>query len=584
MEPSVFANPWGALGLLAAPAIVAIHFLRQRSRKTTVSTLFLLENVAPKSRTGHRWERLENSLPFWMQLLAVLLGTWLLVQPRWLRSDSLQRVNLVLDSTASMRACRGEVLTQLPAVLGRIADAAAHTEWTLRTTAEPERSLYRGRDLRALLDTLGSWQPSHPAHSPDPALLLAALAQRGARQSVVLLVSDHDAPLPAGAGLLAFGRPVANAGFVGSKITRDKDAVQFEALVRNASASPQERRWWIETAGGRLPGGQLQMAPGEIAVLRGVLPEPRAELRLDPDAFPLDDRLPLVAPVARPLTVFASGSVQRLAKRLVETVPGARLGAAESGADVVFSKGPAAGERAGVFFAGETAAAPLAGGLIAEHDALMEGLVWEGLLYGGAGALEPLPADRVLLWQGTKPLIWLHGEGLARQLWVNFDPATSNADRLPSMVLLLGRFLAEIQAAKPDRWADNFETHQALPLPGAESLRIRAEAGGDPRPAGALRAPEEPGFFSVVSPSGEVRLEGAACFGDPRESDFSQAVSAARLPAGAERAPDENLLPDPFADLWLVLLGGALLLSWALPDGLRRSVRPAAPERSPSFP
>ena len=55
-------------------------------------------------------------------------------------------------------------------------------------------------------------------------------------------------------------------------------------------------------------------------------------------------------------------------------------------------------------------------------------------------------------------------------------------------------------------------------------------------------------------------------------------------PVGAERAPDENLLPDPFADLWLVLLGGALLLSWALPDGLRRSVRPAAPERSPSFP
>ncbi|MEZ7956525.1 MAG: hypothetical protein QMC23_07575 [Rubritalea sp.] len=43
-----------------------------------------------------------NSIPLWLQLLIVLLITWLLVQPRFVKSNSTQRIAIVLDSSASM--------------------------------------------------------------------------------------------------------------------------------------------------------------------------------------------------------------------------------------------------------------------------------------------------------------------------------------------------------------------------------------------------------------------------------------------------------------------------------------------------
>ncbi|MEY2879521.1 MAG: hypothetical protein RLZZ15_1901, partial [Verrucomicrobiota bacterium] len=45
----IFANPAGLWALLAAPAILAIHFLQQRARVARTSTWFLIERLAPDS-------------------------------------------------------------------------------------------------------------------------------------------------------------------------------------------------------------------------------------------------------------------------------------------------------------------------------------------------------------------------------------------------------------------------------------------------------------------------------------------------------------------------------------------------------
>ena len=95
-----FANPWGLLALAALPAIVAIHFLQEQSRRVRSSTLFLLERAAPLPAGGIRFEKFRNSLPFWMQILAALALAWLLADPRWVRNDSRQTVAVVLDSSA----------------------------------------------------------------------------------------------------------------------------------------------------------------------------------------------------------------------------------------------------------------------------------------------------------------------------------------------------------------------------------------------------------------------------------------------------------------------------------------------------
>ena len=108
-----FGNVAGFWALLGIPAVVAIHFLQRRSRVLVVTTLFLLEQMRRESETGHRFQRLRTSVPLWLQLLMVLLLTWLLVRPRWLRAESVQRVAIVLDASASMQASRERALEEL---------------------------------------------------------------------------------------------------------------------------------------------------------------------------------------------------------------------------------------------------------------------------------------------------------------------------------------------------------------------------------------------------------------------------------------------------------------------------------------
>src|SRR5882757_9209236 len=97
-----FANPAGFWALVGVPAILAIHFLQQRSKRAVTSTWFLIEPFAPRSVGGRTWEKLRSSRSLWLQLLATLMANWLLAEPRWPRSDSAQTVVLVLDSSVSM--------------------------------------------------------------------------------------------------------------------------------------------------------------------------------------------------------------------------------------------------------------------------------------------------------------------------------------------------------------------------------------------------------------------------------------------------------------------------------------------------
>ena len=166
--PDFFANPLGFLGLLAVPAILFIHLLREKSRRIRVSTLFLLERLPPRTPRGRTIHFLQNSRALWLQLLIALLCTWLLVQPHWLRRDSTQRVTLILDNSASMSAFRTRILDELPRILGVAARAAVRTEWVVLTSDQPDTPLFHGTELRGVLASLDSWQPLLPSHDPAP--------------------------------------------------------------------------------------------------------------------------------------------------------------------------------------------------------------------------------------------------------------------------------------------------------------------------------------------------------------------------------------------------------------------------------
>src|SRR5204863_6769636 len=102
----VFSNLAGFWVLLGVPIILAIHFLQQRARVVRTSRWFLIEKLAPDSARGRTWDRLRSSRTLWLQLLAVLLAAWVLGEPRWVRTESVQTVVIVFDASASMEAFR----------------------------------------------------------------------------------------------------------------------------------------------------------------------------------------------------------------------------------------------------------------------------------------------------------------------------------------------------------------------------------------------------------------------------------------------------------------------------------------------
>src|SRR4051812_17859549 len=142
----LFSNPAGLWALLGVPAILAIHFLQQRSRVVVTSTWFLIEQLTPDSTRGRTWEQLRASRTLWLQLLAVVAVAWVLAEPRWVRSESAQTVVLVLDDSASMSAFRAPALAAVEKEMSAASGLAAQTTWVVMTTDGRQPPLYRGTE------------------------------------------------------------------------------------------------------------------------------------------------------------------------------------------------------------------------------------------------------------------------------------------------------------------------------------------------------------------------------------------------------------------------------------------------------
>jgi hypothetical protein len=556
-----FANPAGFWALAAWPAILLIHFLQRESRRVVTSAFFLFEQLAPVSAQGRRFERLRSSLPLWLQLAAVALIAWLLAQPRWLRHDSTLTVAVVLDSSVSMRAFREPMRHALEKRLRALAHAAARTQWALIESDPARPTLYAGSDLGALLATLSHWQPHLGTHDFAPALRTAQGLVRGG--GITLFVSDRITELPEGVELLAVGRPIDNCGWIGLSVEDE----QWHALLKNYTSSSQTRTWHAETNGAPGPSSQVTLAPGEALTLSGALPPSgvNCELVLDADAFPLDDRLPILRPVPKRLGLKAepTAALGEFFQRFAASIPNADLNPGTPDVRLaIFSPADDAG-CAIRFVTQEAQAADYAGGeVIAENQPLTAELNWNGLLCKDTLPAAPRDGDQPLLWQGQRPLLFLRGAGANRSLIVNFDLRQSNADRLPAFIVLLNRFVESVRAAKVAPEQANVETN--------ELLSIASDPGGPPLVSStgesALRAPAEPGFFRVTQ-RGVPLLTAAAHFGDPRQADFRAAASVDTLEGKTAKITERNSEEDFLAPVWVLSLVVLCLANWAATAG-----------------
>ena len=584
-----FASPLGFLALLGIPVVLAIHFLQRRSRVETVSTLFLLESLMRESAAGGRVERIRNSLPLWLQLLAVCLLAWLLAGPRWTAKESVARVVLVLDSSASMSAFKEEMVTAVEGQLEKLGRAASRSEYIALDSAQAEERVFQGETLGELVTRLEEWQPALGRHEIGPSLNLA----RGlaGEDGVVVFVSDHEPEsLPDGVRLLAVGRTLANCGFSGLSVGEEAGEELWTALVKNYGDTPQTRKWWLESGDGKTQPREIELAAGASETLRGPLPENQKGLVLvlEKDGFELDDRLPLLRPQKKPLKVWRrlDEAVLPFYRKVFDPFESLSDVGEVSGADLAVLEhdplDPALPDLPGtvVMVRDASEKAPFLGGAIAvENHPLMDGLNWQGLSARGAGGIKREQGDEVLLWAGERAMVVLRERGSQRGLLINFDPTRSNAARLPAFVVMLHRFVESVRAAKVGEEWLNVETGQGLEFAfergeGAKDLVVGRDGGSAAVPLGeaaTLAAPLRPGHFEIRQGDG-VLVRGAAHFADAREADFSEAAASDQLSAAKAALVSRHSRRDPLWRLWALLIGGAVLWSWSAAGGRRLDV------------
>ncbi len=566
------SNPHALYALLALPVIILIHCLQERSRRRRVSTLFLLERVAPESVSGARWERLRTSVPFWLQIIATLLITWVLAAPRWLKKDSSQTVVVILDSSASMSAFRSEARAALVRILERWRQNAESTRWHVLESDARKPTLYAGPHLPELLAAVDQWQPLNGAHSPDESYRIARSLVKGG-SGIVIHVTCRKIDVPSDIALLAVGGPKENVGFSGLTTSIEAGHLKWRVLVTNHGASPQTRHWWLERQGIDSPvKTALELRPGQSLALDGELPPDvqQATLVLDSDAFTLDDRLPFRRPLARLLRVNAAapGPSGAQLRKMIEAVPGVEITSTspdltlaeigtEAATDAIYIASPAQETRLD------------AAAVVAENHPLTRDLGWSGLLTQKPAALALLDTDVPLLWKGDGILAFLRRTRNAdgrpvEQLLLNWDLAKSNAARLPALLVLLQRHLEARHAALEGERMDNYETNQPIALSG-DATTARLLQDGRTAPF-AGHAPARPGFFEITRQN-QALVHGACYFADAREASLLDCASADTTEPRRLQFLLRETEADPWAAVWVLAVLGCLLGAWGWKEG-----------------
>ena len=600
--PIVFANPLGFLALLGIPAILLIHLLQRQSQKFPISTLFMLDAIDRQSLKGRKLDRLRSSVPLWLQLLSVLVLTWLLIQPRWTQENQVQQIVIVIDSSASMEPFKENAAEQLKTELSRIPGQLTTVVYTLMESHEQGERLYRGESISEMTDSLADWSPANSAHSPEASLRVGR-SIAGTAGNLIYLTDHLENQLPFGARLLSVGEPISNVGFSGLRIEPTEDGgdeLSWQATVRNYSDEPQTREWFLAIGQQRTETRSMSLKSGETRTLSGKFPEGtgRATLNMAPDDFARDDRLYMVTPELKPVYIATNVApdASEMVRTIIESLDNAPLlplsveGAESVPPDLLIAPynplPPRPLPPVGIVLLDQQYAPKevFKGTIVAANHPLVQNLNWQELIAKSTASV-PLKADDVpLLWQGDRTLVLLRKSSEVNQLTFNFDVGQSNAQRLPSLVIMINRFVNQLRREKVALERNNLELNQQIQLAvktGDNAPEILIDSSGTKQVvpwnrAGMLRAPRDPGFFAIAQ--GETPLlDASANFADTREADFSAAASRSDLNVLPKKIMEKQSVTDPMWQAWAILILFILLLCWYLLNPPSREVPVSQP-------
>ena len=594
-----FANPWGLLGLLAIPTIIAIHLFHQRFPPLYVAGAHLWGVETRTTTAGRRRDRLPVTLSLLLEILAALLLTVGLSEPHLAGTDQVVHLVVVLDDSASMQAHEeGEPSPRDLAVAElarRVGDHGTSTRLTLiRSGIQPTLLGHREMPWSEAEAVLARWIPRAGRHE------FASAWDEGlqvAGEGTLLFLTDDlpDGPsrLPERMEVMALGRALPNTAISAARWTFDSSTAQGEVFFRianfgeaaavaevigSANGEPIFSRPVTVDASGEAP---LQTnVPGGIGQLE-------IAIRADHDALEIDNRIVLIEPTPRVVSVslaLAPESREReLVERVLNLLPDLQPGTvgeshlligpagmeAESGPDQWWlGLGPVdASEPA------RAEAVTLVGPFILDKQhPLLQGVTLDGVTWSGAQDLDL--AFTPLISCNRRPLfVELQGNA-ARSYLMNVELSRSTLDRTPDWPVLLTNLVELRRDALPGlrRW--NYRTGEVV------SLQAERQTGAtDPlaltTPSGKTRTLirdrndlveigglDETGVYSIGLDSS---LDFAVNFFDDEESNLRN-ISPGRRRVKERYEPTLLRVDNPYT--WLIIAAVLLTLAALLFDWL----------------
>jgi len=603
-----FANPWGLLGLLSLPVIAIIHLYHRRFPPLQVAGLHLWTQETKKDSPGRRRERLPITRSLILELLAALLISLLLADPRSNESMTRNHLVIVLDDSASMAAVSSgessreraiEWIRKQEEALGRGGVVSV-----LQSGLRPTLLAGPRAEWPDMLTMLKDWQPQAPAHDFASAWDLGAQLAGEEGRFVFLTdrLPDEDVPIPERMETISFGRKLGNVAITTARWMFEAETGEGTIYVRLVNFGDEEKSVKLSGVSGESNVIQesVQLAPRRETALQWTVPGGLGELRFtaeaENDPLKIDHELVLIEPEVRVVTVAitlpSDHSAYEPIQRILGILPRAQVGDPGE-ADLIVA--PAAdsppAERtlwwlgmgpidpATVDETGKMLVGPY---LVEKQHPLMNEIVLGGVVWGG---VQPSPEGLTpLISAGSNFLLGQMTGSAANAFTMNIDLARSNLTESPDWPIFWTNLVEQCRNSQPGfrRW--NFHLEESIPLTldpaaldaendlllvhdGTEKSLIRMES---------IEIPprREVGLYTVKDGEEEIGTF-AVNFFDRDESDLSKLLPGQRQPRSAA-APLGIHLDNPFS--WLIVIGillvmAALIYDWITLRGRTAKVR-----------
>jgi len=523
-------HPWGLLGLLSVPALVALSLWRWRRREVEVSSLHLWRQVAAQWRDASRVQRRRQFDPLVaLRVAAAAVLTAALCGPAWWRTEAkTRRLTLVLDRSASMgarrpdgrsrwEACRDELLKLLgrlgPGDRVELVAVPAPGDLTIPPDLEPS-------EAAALLRVLS---PSEAPVKQQQLIEAATAAERRHPGAQVVVATDERVEgLPAGVSVLAAGGSMRNRGIVAFAARRRPDG-RHEVLVGVADASSvaasvevallgdgrELGRRGVDVAARRQGQAVFEGALDSVAVLEARL-EGSDDLRADDRAWlsrrARPARVALVGPgnycLRRALSVQEGVQVVELPQPPEEAVPpGCDLAVYYRAAPRRLARGPlvlaAPAEPVGSLRLGDLVEAGAAA-VVARRDPLMTAVDLAGVSVGRVRRLGAPKGFETLAAAGDIPVVGRWQEGKAKVIYVGIDPAGSNWPLKASFPIFWANVVAECVEGLGQ--FDCVRPGQVVaPAWTGERMTLHEPDGAERAVSGGAFQPERVGLYKLVA-------------------------------------------------------------------------------------